>query len=256
MATSFEQFRESIKREQGRYALGIGLPQDEADRVAADEALALAYYDNWLSRGLGAHQPLLTASAYGMVTIENLRRARRSSRLVLFDAVDKLTDIEARAALVAFVERPELAVQPRTDKPVESPVRANGSAAGPVPSGEAPGRLSRADEVKLLVTRDRAVWGFVLSLLSWAVLLIGFFAAISLARPGTSAQGIFTGWAVVAAIVGVVALIISIRGIRSSREVRRIGLTGDKLALAITGVVLSALMLLSFVGEAVNNLVR
>jgi len=54
MTTTFDQFRAVLTREYGRRAIGINLPQAEAERIAADETLARAYYENWQRTGADA----------------------------------------------------------------------------------------------------------------------------------------------------------------------------------------------------------
>lgn len=47
VGTTFEQFKRALGNEIARQAIGINVPQAEAERIIGDDALARAYYDNW-----------------------------------------------------------------------------------------------------------------------------------------------------------------------------------------------------------------
>ena len=50
METSFEQFVNYLANTRARATIGLEMSDAEAERVAADEHLARAYYQSWLSR--------------------------------------------------------------------------------------------------------------------------------------------------------------------------------------------------------------
>lgn len=257
METTFEQFRASITRERGRSALGIELPQAEADRVAADEALAHAYFDNWKRTGLGAFLDVLPEVAEGRQRLQDLDVALGVSRVRLFQVVSELSDLQARGTLIAGIEVLHAAAPEHPSDPnarVESIGWPNVTAGPPygVPYlSDQP--LARPGSRPSL---SAGVWGLVLAFLSWVTVVVGLIAAISLGRPGTPPTAIFTGWAIVAGIIGIISLFCSIASVRAGLRAQGAPGSVAAITLGVIGIVLIALLFLTFLADRLIEVSR
>lgn len=253
MATSLEQFKASIRNEVGRRALDVQLPQAEADRVANDELLAQAYYENWRRTGLGAHEELLPEIESAAEVLARLRTSRDASRAALIAEVSQMPEREVRATLVASIEsaHPPIAVSseyPRTEQA--------GTPSKPSTSKGVP-PLSRDLKFALSTAENSGVWGLFFSVAAWVVLFLGLATAMSQAgRPGVNAYGIFTAWAIFAALAAGVGLLRSIHAIKRGNLQRKANYGAKPFVLGIIGTSISGLLLFTLFLELLSAIAR